>query len=78
MSLFLEIYRTERLTLCMLGNYPSTKSEGYSFGVVRPSVHPEPYLSTYLSDLIHSWYKLISTMDSGYSISLVKIDPHNI
>ena len=51
--------------------YRSTKSEGYSFGVVRPSVHsvrpsvrpstlfvcPEPYLSTYWSDLIHSWYK---------------------
>ena len=49
-----------------------TKSEGYSFGVVRPSipsVHsvrlstlfvlPEPYLSTYWSDLIHSWYKLL-------------------
>ena len=45
-------------------NYPPTKSEGYSFGVVRasvrpsiPSVRPEPYLSTYWSDLIHSWYK---------------------
>ena len=51
--------------------YPQTKSEGYTFGVVRasvrlfrPSVHPstlfvcrEPYLSTYWSDLIHSWYK---------------------
>ena len=44
--------------------YPATKSEGYSFGVVRacvrPSVHsvrPEPYLSTYWSNLIHSWYK---------------------
>ena len=23
----------------------------------RPSVRPEPYLSTYWSDLIHSWYK---------------------
>ena len=22
-----------------------------------PSVRPEPYLSTYWSDLIHSWYK---------------------
>ena len=41
-------------------NYPPTKSEGYSFGVLRPStlfVRPEPYLSTYWSDLIHSWYK---------------------
>ena len=36
--------------------YPLTKSEGYSFGVVGPSslfVRPEPYLSTYWSDLIH-------------------------
>ena len=47
-----------------IDNYPPTKSEGYSFGVVRasvrpsiPSVRPEPYLSTYWSDLIHSWYK---------------------
>ena len=47
------------------GCYPPTKSEGYSFGVVRPSFRPfvlpcvrtEPYLSTYWSDLIHSWYK---------------------
>ena len=49
------------------GYYPPTKSEGYSFGVVRSSVRPfrpsalfvclEPYLSTYWSDLIHSWYK---------------------
>ena len=40
---------------------------GYSFGIVRPYVHsvrpsiffvcPEPYPSTYWSDLIHSWYK---------------------
>ena len=52
--------------------YPPTKSKGYSFGVVRacvrssvlPSVRPstlfvcpEPYLSTYWSDLIHSWYE---------------------
>ena len=40
--------------------YPLTKSEGYSFGVVGPSslfVRPEPYLSTYWSDLIHWWYK---------------------
>ena len=44
--------------------YPPTKSEEYSFGVVRVSVRPstlfvcpEPYLSTYWSDLIHSWYK---------------------
>ena len=50
--------------------YPPTKSEGYSFGrdivsasSIRPSIPsalfvcPEPYLSTYWSDLIHSWYK---------------------
>ena len=37
--------------------YPPTKSEGYSFGVVRRSVRPDSYLSTYWSDLIHSWYK---------------------
>ena len=58
--------------LGLRGNYyPPTKSEGYGFGVVRPSAHsvlrsvclstlfvcPEPYLSTYCSDLIHSWYK---------------------
>ena len=38
--------------------YPLTKLEGYSFGVVRPSipsVRPDSYLSTYWSDLIHSW-----------------------
>ena len=51
--------------------HPPTKSERYNFGVVcvsvRPSAHsfrpstlfvrPEPYLSTYWSDLIYSWYK---------------------
>ena len=40
---------------------PPPKSDGYSLGVVRLSVHtfvcPEPYLSTYWSDLIHSWHK---------------------
>ena len=50
--------------VCNKSYYPPTKSEGYSFGCVRPSipsvrpsVRPEPYLSTYWSDLIHSWYK---------------------
>ena len=52
-------------------HYPPTKSEGYNFDVVRPSIPsvrasdrlstlfvcPEPYLSTYLSDLIHFLYK---------------------
>ena len=45
--------------------YPPTKSEGYFWSrpcvcPFRPStlfVCPEPYLSTYYSDLIHSWYK---------------------
>ena len=44
--------------------YPPTKLEVYSCGIVRASIHsfrasvcPEPYLSTYYSDLINSWYK---------------------
>ena len=47
--------------------YPPTKSEGYGFGVVRPSIPsvrpsalfvcPEPYLSTFWPDFIDSWYK---------------------
>ena len=66
--------------------YPPTKSEGYSFGVVRPSipsVRPSvhtfclsPTISQYLSirfDLFLVQMK--STMDSRYPISLVKIDP---
>ena len=56
---------------CISSYYPPTKSEGYSFDVVRPCLRPsipsvrpstlfvcpEPYLSTYWSNLIHSWYK---------------------
>ena len=48
-------------SLVVVNFYSPTKSEGYSFGVVHPSVRPfrpslrlEPYLSTYWSDLIHS------------------------
>ena len=48
----------------ILHNNPSMKTEGYSFGVVLTSffpsycfVCPEPYLSTYWLDLMHSWYK---------------------
>ena len=37
--------------------YPPTKSEEYSFGASVHSVRPEPYLSTYWSDLMHSWFK---------------------
>ena len=52
--------------LMFLGSldYPLTKSEGYSFGVVcasvRPPTHfvcPEPYLSSYTPVLVLSWYK---------------------
>ena len=42
--------------------YPLTKSEGY--GIVCMSIQsvltfrrPEPYLSTYWSDLIYSWFQ---------------------
>ena len=38
-------------------------------------VCPEPYLSTYWSDLILFLVQMISIMDSRYPISLVKIDP---
>ena len=60
-------------------NYPSTKSEGYSFGVVRPSI---PSVLTFcLSGTISQYLfnlflvQMISTMNSRYPISLVKIDP---
>ena len=66
--------------------YPPTKSEGYSFGVVRPSVHSvRSSVSTFCLSGTISQYILvrfdsflvqkISTMDSRYPISLVKIDP---
>ena len=70
--------------------YPPTKSEGYSFGVVRasirsvrPSFHPSVRtfclsgtISQYLLVRFNSFLvQIISTMDSWYPISLVKIDP---
>ena len=45
-----------------LYNYPPTKWEGYSFGIVHAStlfVRPEPYLSTCWPDLMHFY----STLD---------------
>ena len=58
--------------------YPLTKSEGYSFGVVRPSVHPfclSGTISQYLLVRFDSFLvQMISTMDSRYPISLVEID----
>ena len=65
--------------------YPPTKSEGYSFGVVR--VHVRPFrpstlfcpsgtISQYLLVRFDSfWVKMISTMESRYHRSLVKMDP---
>ena len=74
--------------------YPPTKSEGYSFGVVRASVRPSVHsvrpsvrpsvrtfclsgtISQYQSVRFDSFLvQMISTMDSRYTISLVKIDP---
>ena len=59
--------------------YPQTKSEGYSFGVVHPSVHTfclSGTISQYLLVKFDSFLvQMISTMDSRYPISLVEIDP---
>ena len=60
--------------------YPPTKSEGYSFGVVRASVRPTVSLSGAISQYLLVRFdsllvQMISTMDSRYPISLVKIDP---
>ena len=65
--------------------YPPTKSEGYSFGVVRASVRPfRPSVHTFcLSGTISQYLlvrfdsflvQMISTINSQYPISLVKID----
>ena len=62
-------------------NYPLTKSEGYSFGVVRPSISVHTFclsgtISQYLLVRFDSFLvQMISTIDSRYPISLVKIDP---
>ena len=64
----------------MVGNNPPTKSEGYSFGVVRisipavcASVHtfcPSGTISQYLLVRFDSFLvQMISTMDSRYPIS---------
>ena len=59
--------------------YPPTKSEGYSFGVVRPSVHTfclSGTISQYIFVRFDSFLvQMISIMNSRYPISLVKIDP---
>ena len=59
--------------------YPPTKSAGYSFGCIRPSipsVRPSGFISQYLLVRFDSFLvQMISTMDSQYPISLVKIDP---
>ena len=62
--------------------YPQTKSEGYRFGGVRPSI---PSIHTFcLSGTISQYLlvrfdsflvQMISTIYSRYPISLVKIDP---
>ena len=62
--------------------YPPAKSEGYRFGVVHPSI---PSVRTFCLSRTISQYLLvrfnsflvhmISTMNSRYPISLVKIDP---
>ena len=62
--------------------YPPMKSEGYSFGCVRPfrpSVRTfclSGTISQYLLLRFNSFLvQMISTMNSQYPISLVKIDP---
>ena len=62
--------------------YPPTKSEGYGFGGVRPfppSVRTfclSGTISQYLLVRFNSFLvQMISTMNSRYPISLVKIDP---
>ena len=59
--------------------YPPTKSEGYSFGGIRPSVRTfclSGIISQYLLVRFDSFLvQMMSTMDSHHPISLVKIDP---
>ena len=64
-----------------LFNYPPTKSEGYSFGVVRPSVHsvrPSGTISQYLLFRFDSFLvQMISTMDSQTSNKFGQNQPLN-
>ena len=69
-------------TFHFIFNYPPTKWEGYSFGFARlsiPSVHTfclSGTISQYLLLRFDSFLvQIISTMNSRYPISLVKIDP---
>ena len=65
--------------------YPPTKSEGYSFGVVRPSI---PSVRTFCLSRTKSQYllvrydsflvQMISTMDSRYPISWSKSTPEHL
>ena len=59
--------------------YPPTKSDGYSFGVVRPSRRTfclSGTISQYLLVRFNSFLvQMISTMDSRYPIGLVRFDP---
>ena len=77
-----DVTSTKNMSLmCWLIYYPPTKSEGYSFGVVRPfrpSVHTfclSGTISQYLMVRFDLFLvQMISTMNSRYPISLVKID----
>ena len=61
--------------------YPPTKSEGYSFGVVHPSVHsvrPSGTISQYLLVRFDSFLvQMISTMDSQTSNKFGQNQPLN-
>ena len=61
--------------------YPPTKSEGYSFGVVRASVHsvrPSGTVSQYLLVRFDSFLvQMISTMDSQTSNKFGQNQPLN-
>ena len=62
---------------------PRRKSEGYSFGVVRPSIPSvcphflsvRNHISVPVGQIDSFLVQMISTMDSRYPISLVKINP---
>ena len=86
----LNTWDTDPEEFCKFIFYPPTKSEGYRFGVVRASVRPSVHsvrpsvrffclsgtISQYLLVRFNSFLvQMISTMNSRYPISLVKIDP---